>query len=375
MEDFRKVLPERCKQIVAAATRVNASEEATKQALILPFLAALGYDVFNPAEVTPEHHCDFGEKYKNRVDYAIMRDDAPVIAIEAKAAGAKLEDDRGQLRSYFNAARTVKLGVLTDGLIYECFADTDEPNMMDAAPFLRFDLRQIAEGKADERTLHGVESLRRDAFDPANVGAEARRRLLLSEFLATLKGWRESPSDDLVKLLVKEAGVQGNVTKRVIDESRDLVRQALGVFIDQAILERVGFADRPVVKIEQPAPPPAAPAKDVEVDLGEANGVVTTETELRIYNHILRRLAFLVDDESLYHELDHVQYQDFRTTFTIYYKRPRAGMILNFKEFADGSYQFAFPALDRTITTRDLTEIDAPLLEAFMMRVKVMEPA
>ena len=38
------------------------TEEATKNALIMPFIGALGYDVFNPKEVTPEYTCDFAEK-------------------------------------------------------------------------------------------------------------------------------------------------------------------------------------------------------------------------------------------------------------------------------------------------------------------------
>ena len=31
-----------------------ATEEATKNALIMPFIQMLGYDVFNPMEVVPE---------------------------------------------------------------------------------------------------------------------------------------------------------------------------------------------------------------------------------------------------------------------------------------------------------------------------------
>lgn len=38
------------------------TEEATKNALIMPFLQCLGYDVFNPLEVTPELVCDIGLK-------------------------------------------------------------------------------------------------------------------------------------------------------------------------------------------------------------------------------------------------------------------------------------------------------------------------
>lgn len=36
------------------------TEEATKNALIMPFISALGYNVFNPTEVTPELHADVG---------------------------------------------------------------------------------------------------------------------------------------------------------------------------------------------------------------------------------------------------------------------------------------------------------------------------
>ena len=43
------------------------TEEATKNALIMPFIASLGYDVFNPLEVLPEMTCDAGTK-KGRKD-------------------------------------------------------------------------------------------------------------------------------------------------------------------------------------------------------------------------------------------------------------------------------------------------------------------
>ncbi|OAV65963.1 hypothetical protein Barb6_02713 [Bacteroidales bacterium Barb6] len=38
------------------------TEEATKNALIMPFIQALGYDVFKPLEVIPEYICDIGTK-------------------------------------------------------------------------------------------------------------------------------------------------------------------------------------------------------------------------------------------------------------------------------------------------------------------------
>jgi hypothetical protein len=49
------------------------NEESTNPILILPFLNFLGYDDRNPDEVCPEHGADFSEKYKNRVDFAILK--------------------------------------------------------------------------------------------------------------------------------------------------------------------------------------------------------------------------------------------------------------------------------------------------------------
>lgn len=45
------------------------TEEATKTAFILPFIQALGYDIFDPTEVVPEYTCDLGIKKgeKNRL--------------------------------------------------------------------------------------------------------------------------------------------------------------------------------------------------------------------------------------------------------------------------------------------------------------------
>ena len=38
------------------------TEEATKNAFVMPFINLLGYDVFNPAEVVPEFTADVGTK-------------------------------------------------------------------------------------------------------------------------------------------------------------------------------------------------------------------------------------------------------------------------------------------------------------------------
>lgn len=62
------------------------TEEATKTALVLPFLnSVLGYDVFDPTEVVPEFTADTGIKKGEKVDYALMKDGEVQILIECKS--------------------------------------------------------------------------------------------------------------------------------------------------------------------------------------------------------------------------------------------------------------------------------------------------
>jgi len=52
--------------------------------LVLLFLKALGYDVFDPNIVVPEFIADIGRKKGEKVDYAIMQDEKPLVLIEVK---------------------------------------------------------------------------------------------------------------------------------------------------------------------------------------------------------------------------------------------------------------------------------------------------
>ena len=79
-EEFRPKLKAFAERMVGLAPRCT-NEESTKLFLILPFLNFLGYDDRNPDEVCPEHSADFSEKYKNRVDFAILKGGTPIIAI------------------------------------------------------------------------------------------------------------------------------------------------------------------------------------------------------------------------------------------------------------------------------------------------------
>ena len=65
MKEAIKNLAERIEKTIS----VIQTEEATKNAYIMPFLQLLGYDVFNPLEVVPEFTADVGSKNGEKVDF------------------------------------------------------------------------------------------------------------------------------------------------------------------------------------------------------------------------------------------------------------------------------------------------------------------
>jgi len=100
------------------------TEEATKTALIMPFINSLGYDVFDPTEVVPEYIADIGTKKGEKADYAIMIEGKPVILFECKWSGADLNKEHAsQLHRYFNAVQGARFGVLTNGMEYRFYSD------------------------------------------------------------------------------------------------------------------------------------------------------------------------------------------------------------------------------------------------------------
>ena len=138
IDNFREI-----SQSIPQKLEYITNEESTKTALILPFIEALGYDFKNPAEVVPEFTADIGHKKGEKVDYAIMIDNKPVILIECKDCNAHLHDlHASQLCRYFTST-PARLGILTNGIVYRFFTDMDKDNVMDKKPFLEIDMLNL----------------------------------------------------------------------------------------------------------------------------------------------------------------------------------------------------------------------------------------
>ena len=328
----------------------------------------LGYDDRNPDEVSPEHSADFAEKFKNRVDFAILKGGTPVIAVECKALGTALRDERGQLRGYFNAVQTVKMGVITDGLVYEFYADSDEPNIMDQSAFLSFDLREVAKGKLEDSIDEGLRSLQKNNFDPENIGAEAKRKLIFQNVVQQITKLAEDPTETLVRALLQNAGVS-HVRTKALDEYRDLVRNAFREFVNVRILQRL---DLPTKDKDKDADKPTLlpPASIVEPAVKADDGSVVDGLKREVFEYIKRRLAFLIKDERLFEEIEKVDCRDYKGKFVVFYKRERAGRLFDFYEGRSKKYAFDFgQAAGEEVTTDRLADVDELLAAAFTRRV------
>ncbi|HEX2204284.1 MAG TPA: hypothetical protein VHG91_13330 [Longimicrobium sp.] len=379
-EEFRSRLVSYAQVAVDRAGRA-VSEAATNQYLVLPFIQILGYDPLDPDEVIPEAHASFSDKFKNRVDFAICQEKQPVIAVESKKVGTLVEANRGELKGYFNAVPSVKLGILTDGLVFQLFTDTGLENMMDDEPFAVVDLSEVAREQLEPNALDALLRLRKGTFDPANVGADARRKIHMAAYVDALERNLAHPDERFVRVMMDLANIEGRRTTKLVEEHAPLISEAADALLDRKILERVGFAERndlvrmrpEAAPAQTPVPAPVPDALPV-AESGAESDVVTTETETRILEYVRTRLPFLIErNEELYRKLSDVRAVDHKTVFCVFYRQERKGKLFNFQQGTRGPrfrFEFVAPEGAQPVITEQISDIDQPLLAAFLARVQ-----
>lgn len=169
--DFIQELKKLSAKIPKYKDSMENNEQATKNTLIEPFIKHLGYDVSNPTEVRPEFPADIRREKGDKVDYAIFKDNEPVMIIECKPYGTDLSNDpTSQLRSYFTAVEA-RFAVLTDGRLYRFYTDLEQSNKMDSTPFLELNLLDVQPVLVNE-----LKRFTKSAFD-LNEALEASCRL------------------------------------------------------------------------------------------------------------------------------------------------------------------------------------------------------
>ena len=250
------------------------TEEATKTALVLPMLQALGYNVFNPREVKPEYTADVGLKSGEKVDYAILKNGTPEIIIECKHWKENLDKHTSQLFRYFGTL-DVNFAILTNGIEYRVYTDLVKANVMDNEPFMIFNISNSNEG-----SIAMASELHKAIFDNSKLVEKAK--LYKNEFMVKevmLREW-ENPSESLTKIIVKNlAESPVRFTDKTLATFKPIIKKIFNKMVSDKVEARLGTALTGLKHVD-----------DSKVTTVEVSKIVTTEEEIEGFN-IVKAMA------------------------------------------------------------------------------------
>lgn len=311
-------------------------EEATKQALILPMLDALGYDIWNPTEVCPEFEADFAVKkagQKEKVDLAISLSGVPKIYFEVKSVETSLEGHEGQLARYFNSTKTVTLGILTNGLEWRFFTDTGDPNVMDSQPFHTVKLEAADQG------LDVMARFGKGVFSPEAIrdyATELKYTASIANFLRDELDLKDrDPSESLIRWILKsEKMYDGIVNANVVDRFRPIAKAAITRVVREIVRRSITAMEVEAANTSSSQPSSAvdAPSEKMGYEIEQIDSprsIVTTERELKCFEiakSIFDNSGFansVIYDASLKKEVPiEFAYKDTTGYFGLYLNKP-----------------------------------------------------
>jgi len=274
-------------QLKALAGKIPAlcdllqTEEATKNALVMPFIRILGYDIHDPLEVVPEFIADIGIKKGEKVDYAIKKDGKIIMLWECKHCGGDLSiKHASQLFRYFSVT-DARIGVLTNGIVYRFFTDLEAQNKMDDKPFLEVDMLDLNETVVEE-----LKKLTKPAFNLDDLMTAAGELKYTREIKRLLAEQMENPSDEFVRFCASKV-FTGPLTPGRREYFARITKQSFYQLLNDGINYRLKSAI-------------AGPAHDEAQEDAEGY-VVTTEEELEGYHIVKALLRQKVDPARIVH--------------------------------------------------------------------------
>jgi len=275
------------------------TEEATKNAFIMPFLNALGYDVFNPTEVVPEFISDIGLKKGEKIDYAIFMDGKPTILVECKHWNQNLSIHDGQLLRYFHVSKA-KFGLLTNGIMYRFYSDLVDANKMDEKPFLEFNITEIKDNQIEE-----LKKFHKSYFDADSIVNTASELKYMNELKQILNQELNNPTSDFVKFFTKQV-YPGIITAKVLEQFTNLTKKSVQQYISDLITERLKTA---LIKEDEVAKEQDNTQTTVNIKEVESK-IDTTQDELE---------AFVIVKSILRQKIDfkRITYRDAQSYFAI----------------------------------------------------------
>lgn len=267
--DFKDQIKQLGDRVIKLKDQIS-TEEATKNAFIMPFIQTLGFDVFNPIEVVPEYVTDIGTKKGEKIDYAIFKDGVPAILIECKHWQQKLDLHDNQILRYFHVSKA-KFAILTNGVKYRFYTDLEEPNKMDERPFLEFDIAEIKDSQIEE-----LKKFHKSYFDVENIINTATELKFSNAVKTIFSNELKTPSDEFLRFFISKV-YTGKITAKVLTDFSELVKKSINHVISDMITDRFKLA---IDAEEASFTPEPVVLAEPSISVQEADKIVTTEEEL-----------------------------------------------------------------------------------------------
>jgi hypothetical protein len=232
---FKEDVADLAKRAISAQA-VAQTEEATKNAIVMPFLRVLGFDVFDPNQIIPEYVADVGLKKGEKIDYAVKIGERIEYLVEAKSVSTNLREAQySQLFRYFHTC-DANIGILTNGLHIWFFTDLEAPNKMDASPFFKFDLLSY-----DDNDLKELEKFHKNNFSIENIQAAASSLRYLRGAMGFIEKQWSNPDEEFVRLVAR-GFYDGKLTGQVVDGLKPIVRRAFDDLFRQRAKHKIDVA-------------------------------------------------------------------------------------------------------------------------------------
>lgn len=306
--DFKDTLLQLADRIAKQKDAIT-TEEGTKNAFIMPMIASLGYDIFNPFEVVPELDCDLIKKKGEKIDYAIMKDDSPILLIECKHCNQNLNLHDTQLQKYF-VASNARFGVLTNGIEYRFYTDLEKVNLMDEKPFLIVNMLDLSDNDIEQ-----LKKFHKSYYNESDILSTASELKYTTEIKHILNREFTSPTSDFVKFFIRQV-YDGQATQKAVEQFTPIVKKSIASVVNDIISDRLNVAIKSGEQQDTPTTQEDVQSEvedvmpDGVVAMDKENGIVTTQEEIDAYNIIRSILRKLIS-------ADKIVYKDFKSYFAI----------------------------------------------------------
>ena len=278
------------------AIELSDNETKTRDYLIEPFFNMLGYNKME--HYSHEFSLRSAKGNVQKVDMVIsLNSRTPIMLIECKKATVNLS--RGhfrQLFEYYENHKESKIGLLTNGIVYEFYAvKWNDNSELNDRPFLIFDLRDFTKADLDDLANFHIQ-----LFDVKNILETSEENYFLEDFNAALTKTLHPVGNDLIKLVYQNMG-----GKRLTDK----INKRLSKLINSVSLQDS------IEKIK------ALEGKQ------SSSGIYTSAEELKAYQIVK---TILVMNPRLKEHNERFSYRDYKGQFKIIVDEMPSKEICNF---------------------------------------------